>query len=108
MVSSTTIMISGRPVQLTDDEVFLATRERTPDKIQTYGVLVNGTLWPPIQLMTLVTGIPGSADSVNNYNSHTALKTLDELGFDTFERVEYRGNGRVAVRASHQRTTTNG
>ncbi|GAB0102547.1 hypothetical protein JMUB6875_15150 [Nocardia sp. JMUB6875] len=102
MARSTNITINGNSVRLTEDQVFLATRGRTPEKIQTYAVLVNDALWPPIQLITLATGIPGSADSVNNYNSHTALKALSELGFDTFERVEYQANGRVAVRESRK------
>ncbi|MFD7847004.1 hypothetical protein ACFV4K_29260 [Nocardia sp. NPDC059764] len=106
-MSNTTITINGGSVQLTDDQVFLATRGQTPDKIQTYAVLVNGTLWPPIQLITLATGTPGSGGSVNNYNSHAALKALSELGFDTFERVEFKGNGRVDVRESRKRAAAN-
>ncbi|MTE14143.1 hypothetical protein [Nocardia aurantiaca] len=70
-------------------------------------MLVNDTLWPPIQLITLATGIPGTAGSVNNYNSHSALKALNESGFDTFERVEYAGSGSVVVRESRKRTTVN-
>ncbi|MFJ4657950.1 hypothetical protein ACIP5Y_42345 [Nocardia sp. NPDC088792] len=104
MSRSTLITISGAQVPLTDDQVFLATRAQQPERIQTYAVLVNGTLWPPIQLITLATGTAGKVNSVANFNSHTALKALSELGFDTFERVEYGGSGQVVVRESRKRT----
>ncbi|MFJ4657954.1 hypothetical protein ACIP5Y_42365 [Nocardia sp. NPDC088792] len=103
MTRSTTITINGSSTPIADDQIFLATRDQVPDKIQTYAVLVNDRLWPPIQLITLATGIPGTSGSVNNYNSHTALKALDELGFDTLERVEYNILGRVDVRESRKR-----
>ncbi|UFS99593.1 hypothetical protein [Nocardia huaxiensis] len=103
MARSTMITINGSSVQLTDDQVFLATRSRKPEKIQTYAVLVNDTVWPPIQLITLATGVPGTAAGTTNYNSHTALKALNDLGFDTFERVEHDLGGNVVVRESRKR-----
>jgi hypothetical protein len=47
--------------------------------------------------------VPGSSGETRNYNSHTALKALNELGFPTFERVEYDARGTVVVRESRKR-----
>lgn len=101
--STTTITISGNPVQITDEQVFLATRDQTPGTPQTYAVLVNNALWPPTQLIGLATGVPGKSGETSNYNSHAALKALNELGFATFERVEYDTLGSVVVRESRKR-----
>ncbi|MEU1209159.1 hypothetical protein [Nocardia sp. NPDC005825] len=103
MTRTTALTINGASVPLADDQIFLATRDRQPERIQTYAVMVNDTLWPPIQLITLATGIASTTGSVNNYNSHAALKALNELGFATFERVEYTGSGNVVVRESRKR-----
>ncbi|WP_280250268.1 hypothetical protein [Nocardia abscessus] len=103
MASPTKIMIRGEHVEITADQVFLATRDQTPDKPHTYGVLVNGVLWPPLQLIALATGVPGNSGDTRNYNSHTALKALNELGFATFEEVTYSSNGNVVVRENRKR-----
>jgi hypothetical protein len=103
MARSTTITISGNPIQISDEQIFLATRDQTPGNPQTYAVLVNNVLWPPTQLIGLATGVPGSSGETRNYNSHTALKALNELGFPTFERVEYDARGTVVVRESRKR-----
>ncbi|MFD4407907.1 hypothetical protein ACFWPH_34645 [Nocardia sp. NPDC058499] len=102
--STTTITINGNPVQISDEQIFLATRDQTPGTPQTYAVFVNHALWPPIQLIALATGVPGTSGKTNNYNSHAALKALNELGFATFERVEYDTLGTVVVRESRKRT----
>ncbi|MEU6831108.1 hypothetical protein ABZ894_20860 [Nocardia beijingensis] len=101
--STTTITISGNPIQISDEQIFLATRDQTPRPPQTYAVLVNNILWPPTQLIGLATGVQASVSGTNNYNSHTALKALNELGFATFERVEYDAHGAVVVRESRKR-----
>lgn len=100
---TTTITISGTPVPLEDEQIFLATRNQTPKTPQTYAVLVNNALWPPTQLIALATGIPANSGSTTNYNSHTALKALNELGFDTFERIEYDTRSAVLVHESRKR-----
>jgi hypothetical protein len=51
MARSTTITISGNPIQISDEQIFLATRDQTPGNPQTYAVLVNNVLWPPTQLI---------------------------------------------------------
>ncbi|MFF0530066.1 hypothetical protein ACFYT3_16935 [Nocardia amikacinitolerans] len=104
MTRSTTITINGNHVQLTDEQIFLATRDQTPGTPQTYVVLVNNVLWPPTQLIRSATGVPASAGETTNYNSHAALKALNELGFATFERVEYDARGAVVVRESRKRS----
>lgn len=100
---TTTITISGNPVQISDEQIFLATRDQTPGTPQTYAVLVNNTLWPPLQIIGLATGVPASSGQTTNYNSHTALKALNALGFASFERVEYDAQGAVVVRESRKR-----
>ncbi|MGQ4596606.1 hypothetical protein [Nocardia sp. R6R-6] len=104
MALSTSITISGNAVQISDEQIFLATRDQTPGKPRLYAVLVNNVLWPPKQLIGLATGVPGSSGATTNYNSHAALKALNELGFVTFERVEYDARGAVVVRESRKRT----
>ncbi|NKX88139.1 hypothetical protein [Nocardia coubleae] len=99
MARSTMITINSTQIHLSDEQVFLATRGRTPETPKTYVVLVNNALWPPMQLIRLATGSGQTAE----FNSHTALKALNELGFPTFERVEYDSRGAVVVRESRQR-----
>lgn len=102
--STTTITMNGNPVQISDEQIFLATRGQTPGTPQTYAVFVNNAPWPPTQLIGLTTGVPARSRETTNYNSHAALKALNELGFATFERVEYDTLGTVVVRESHKRT----
>ncbi|MBF6157651.1 hypothetical protein [Nocardia cyriacigeorgica] len=102
--STSTITISGNPVQISNEQIFLATRDQTPGAVQTYAVLVNNALWSPTQLIGLATGVPARSGESSNYNSHAALKALNELGFATFERVEYDTLGSVVVRESRKRS----
>ncbi|WP_280435136.1 hypothetical protein [Nocardia carnea] len=102
--STTTITINGNPVQISDEQIFLATRDQTPGTPQIYAAFVNNALWPPTQLIGLATGVPGKSGETYNYNSHAALRALNELGFATFERVEYDTLGTVVVRESRKRT----
>ncbi|WP_331758007.1 hypothetical protein OG225_41850 (plasmid) [Nocardia sp. NBC_01377] len=99
MARSTTITINGSAVQISDEQIFLATRDKIPETPEIYVVLVNNALWPPLQLIRSATGLP-----TGNYNSHSALKALNELGFDTFERVVYDDGGKVQVRESRKRS----
>ncbi|MGW6625394.1 hypothetical protein ACWF99_29605 [Nocardia sp. NPDC055002] len=80
MARSTTITISGKHVQISDEQIFLATRDQTPGTPQTYVVLVNDVLWPPTQLIRSATGVAASSGETTNYNSHAALKALTSWG----------------------------
>ncbi|WP_459545163.1 hypothetical protein [Nocardia sp. X0981] len=102
--STTTITMNGNSVEISDEQIFLATRDQTPGTPQTYAVFVNNALWPPTQLIGLATGMPSRSGETTNYNSHAALKALNELGFATFERVEYDTLGTVVVRESRKHT----
>ncbi|MGW0047110.1 hypothetical protein OG935_06140 [Nocardia cyriacigeorgica] len=103
MARSTTITMNGNPVEITDDQVFLATRDQIPGALRTYGVLVRNVLWTPKQLIALATGVPGRSGEARNHNSHAALEALNDLGFATFEPMEYDTGGSVVVRETRKR-----
>lgn len=100
MARSTTITINSNHVQISDEQIFLATRDQTPESPRTYVTLVNNVPWPPKQLLRLATG----SEETTDFNTHTALKALNELGFTTYERAVYDARGAVVPHQSRKRS----
>ncbi|MGY2065629.1 DUF6884 domain-containing protein [Blastococcus sp. SYSU DS0619] len=68
----------GARYSLDTEAVRVALRGVAPDELRTHWVDVDGTRWPPKQVLALATGLERSA-----FTSHRALDVLGRLGFST-------------------------
>ncbi|MGY1915859.1 DUF6884 domain-containing protein [Blastococcus sp. SYSU DS0973] len=68
----------GARYSLDAEAVRAALRGAAPDEVRTHWVDVEGTRWPPKQVLALATGMERSA-----FTSHRALDVLGRLGFPT-------------------------
>ncbi|MGY2001713.1 DUF6884 domain-containing protein [Blastococcus sp. SYSU DS1024] len=71
-------VLEGVPYSLDAEAVRAALRDAAPDELRTHWVDVDGTRWPPKQVLALATGSERSA-----FTSHRALDVLGRLGFPT-------------------------
>ncbi|MCJ0868114.1 hypothetical protein [Streptomyces sp. AP-93] len=96
MPDTTTIHIPGNGRQELDRaSVQIIADDFEPEPItKTYGVLVNGRLYPPRQIVFLAMGLDRSA---SNPNSQECMEALNRLGYQTFETSAYTESGRILV-----------
>ncbi|MGY1722753.1 DUF6884 domain-containing protein [Blastococcus sp. SYSU DS0533] len=71
-------VLEGVPYSLDAEAVRVALRDAAPEGLRTHWVDVDGTRWPPRQVVALATGSDRSA-----FTSHQALDVLGRLGFPT-------------------------
>jgi hypothetical protein len=71
-----TFVVAGRAVTVSADDVRQALRDLPPEPVQVWGVEVDGTLYPVVQALEAVSGVPrGSTRSAR------ARDVLSALGF---------------------------
>jgi hypothetical protein len=68
--------VGGRDFDASKEEVESAMRGETPDLIQKYVVEVNGTVYPPKQVLARVTGWPRQS-----FTTMEAQRVLTRIGF---------------------------
>lgn len=74
------MIVGGRDFSLTKDEIEFRMRGMEPETIQKHAVEVNGQLFPPKQVLGVVTGWERSS-----YTTTEAQRVLTKLGFACIE-----------------------
>ena len=69
-------ILNGRSMSLSAEQVTHRLSGQHPDAIHTYGVDMNGVVYPVKQVFALATGLPKS-----DFTSDTARRLLERLGF---------------------------
>lgn len=89
-------VVAGEQFDLEAADVVHGLAGRRPEAIQTHWVYVEGTRWPPKQVLEVVTGVDRS-----RFISHAALRALQGLGFTTSDipRTKKGPSSRSVARA---------
>ena len=69
------VKIGGEQFDLTKDEVVRKIKGDNPEPIQTYGVQIQGQVYPCKQVLSRATGLPRA-----KFNAHQAYCVLERLG----------------------------
>jgi hypothetical protein len=72
------VVLDGVRYQLSDDAVHAAVQGHRPDGVRVHWVDVDGTRWPPRQVLALAAGLDRT-----DVTSSRALRLMERLGFPT-------------------------
>lgn len=84
--------VDGHSVEITHEEVSRRLNGVVPEKIQTHGARVNGTVYPVKQAVAVATGIARA-----DFTSHAARRLLTRLGFELIGNVTTRASEPLAT-----------
>lgn len=100
-----TLTINGEKVTITQESVLLAAADARPNvRPRRHGVLIGSVLWAPKDLLRTVIG----NDDLGNVDSPRAMKSFDNLGFQTFTETVYTADGLPFVHPENQLRTQEG
>jgi len=71
-----TFTLGGERVTLTPGQLVRAARKIEPEPVRLHGVVIEGRLFPPKQVVSAATGV----DRLN-FPTHEAIRVLRTLGF---------------------------
>lgn len=67
-------IIGGEFFSLTKDQIIAAMKGESPERVQTYGVKIQGHIFPCKQVLSKATGLPRA-----KFNAHQAYRILEKL-----------------------------